>query len=309
MIISVCICTYNRCDILPYCLDSLRQIVDPRPRHDIEIIVVDNNSRDETRAVVEALIPDFPFKLRYIFEAQQGISAARNRAIDEASGDYLAFLDDECIVERDWLSAAIADIEEFRPNIVGGPYFGAFLPGDRPKWYKIEYGDAYFIANNYQKGFQKGFRASSGNMFVNRAVFENVKFDVNIGPVGDKLKLGEETDLQERFLRTQQAAESVFYDPGMVVRHFIRPEKMLLSYRARRLIAAGLSTPGSVSHTEFVVAAGKALAHTILSPFRCIWRDRARYPFWQNVMYERAGPAIFYNVGTAVRYLRSLFSR
>src|SRR5476651_2262214 len=123
--------------------------------------------------------------MRYVLEREQGISAARNRAIDEAAGDYLAFLDDECIVNSDWLSTAIADIAQFRPNIMGGPFYGAFLPGNRPKWFKLEYGNAsHFINVHYPKGFHSDFRACSGNIFVRRDVFESVRFDVAMGPKG-----------------------------------------------------------------------------------------------------------------------------
>ena len=78
--------------------------------------------------LVEKLIPHFPFKMRYVLEGEQGISAARNRAIDEAVGDYLAFLDDECIVSPDWLSIAIADINQFRPMHHWGPFLWSVSP-------------------------------------------------------------------------------------------------------------------------------------------------------------------------------------
>lgn len=306
MLISICICTYNRSEILAYCLNSLILMDDPRPEHDVEIIVVDNNSNDDTRTVVTNLISRCPFKLRYVFEEQQGISAARNRAIREATGTYCAFLDDECIVDRNWLSVAIGDIIQFNPSIIGGPYYGAFLPGDHPKWFKVEYGDAPFITQRYGKGFQEKFRASSGNMFVRRDVFENVLFDVTMGPKGDQLKIGEETDLQERFLRDHRS-ESIFYDPELIVHHFIRVEKMKLSYRAKRAIVTSLSASGTVGHRTFLSALFKAAIHAALSPFLCVWRDRTRYPFWQNIVYERIIPATCFRAGMIAKYLREHF--
>ena len=272
MIISICIGTFDRCELLAYCLDSLSRLIDPRPEHDVEVIVVDNNSSDGTRQLVERIVPTFPFKLRYVFEAQQGISAARNRAIELAIGDYLAFLDDECVVERDWLSTAIADIKEFRPSLIGGPYFGAFLPGNRPKWFKIEYGNAHFVARHFPRGFQSGFRASSGNMFVRRDVFESVTFDVDMGPRGNQLKIGEEKDLQERFLYVHDT-ERVFYDPNLIVRHFIRPEKMRLAYQARRAIATELGSKEAVENGAFLTALAMVLVHVALAPIMCACRN------------------------------------
>ena len=64
---------------------------------------------------------------------------------------------------------------------------------------------------HYERGFQNTFRASGGNMFVRRDVFDAVRFDVTMGLVGGQLKLGEETDLQERYFGTY-STERVFYE-------------------------------------------------------------------------------------------------
>jgi glycosyltransferase involved in cell wall biosynthesis len=310
MLISVCICTYNRCTLLEHCLQPIKQLIDLRPKHAIEVIVIDNNSNDETSVVVSALIPSFPFKLRYVFEAEQGLSAARNRAIDEAQGDYLAFLDDECSVPPDWLSIAVEDINEFRPMVLGGPYVGAFLPGKRPQWFKIEYGNAPFLDYGFKKGFQETFRASAGNMIVHRSVFGGVRFDINLGLKSDQLKLGEELgeeiELQERYLRAHPS-QKILYDPNMIVQHFIRPEKMKLSYRARRIFANQLSDQSHVRQSygnqeKLFVAFSKAFIEVALAPLRSFLRNREKYPFWQNYIYEIALPSIIWHLVIIARW-------
>jgi glucosyl-dolichyl phosphate glucuronosyltransferase len=305
MLISICICTHNRCKILTKCLHSIRNLVDPRPEHDVEIIVIDNNSNDDTSALVGALIDSFPFRIRYVFEGQQGLSAARNRAIAEAKGDYIAFLDDECIIEPDWLPVVISDINEFRPCIIGGPYIGAFLPGDRPKWFKRQYGDAHFLASGYQRGFQDEFRASGGNMIIRRDVFETLRFDIGWGMQGNRVKVGEERDLQRRFLQNH-TSERIFYEPRIVAQHFIVPEKMRLSYLAKRRFAVALVVPGGVDRQKLLIALCKAAVRAVLLPIRSIWRDRTKYPYWQNLVYEELIPEVAFHVGTFVKYLRSL---
>ncbi|MDO8969976.1 MAG: glycosyltransferase family A protein, partial [Saprospiraceae bacterium] len=277
MLISICICTFNRAHILALCLESLAQLRDPRPKHDLEVIVIDNNSSDGTSDLVQGLIPEYPFRLRYIFEGEQGLSAARNRAIEEAAGDYLAFLDDECTMESCWLLIAILDIEEFNPPFIGGPYVGAFLPGGRPKWFKVEYGNAYFLNQYYERGFQTKFRASGGNMLVRRDVFHKFRFDPGLGMKGNVLRLGEEVDLQDRFLQVHQT-EATFYEPRLVLRHFILLEKMTLFYRASRLFSWVLSKPDQISFADFLFAIGKAIFWTAVSPARCMLRNRNEYP-------------------------------
>jgi glucosyl-dolichyl phosphate glucuronosyltransferase len=309
LLISVCVCTYNRSEILAHCLKSLSQLADPRPKHDIEVIVVDNNSNDGTSNLVRGLIADFPFELRYVFEGLQGLSAARNRAVQEAKGDYIAFLDDECVVEHDWLSVAISDIEEFHPSFIGGPYFGVFLPGDRPRWFKIEYGDAYFLQCGLQRGFQHEFRASGGNMLVRRDVFEEVRFDIAMGAIANSYNVGEETYLQEQFLQTHNS-EKVFYEPALVVHHFILPTKMQLSYSAKRLFLNALRrNQKSVTVKRFLIALSKVAVLSIISPIRCALRNRKKYPYWQNDAYERALPQASRHAGTVVKYVRDHWAR
>ncbi|MFT4115685.1 glycosyltransferase family 2 protein [Bradyrhizobium sp.] len=306
MKISICICTYNRANILKYCLRSLCDLSASALRHEVEIVVVDNNSSDGTRDLVASFVSECPFELNYVFEGEQGIAAARNRAIAEAKGDYVAFLDDECTVGPDWLSIALADIDQYRPCVIGGPYMGAFLPGDRPGWFKIEYGNAYFLAREYEKGFQNDFRASSGNMFVRRDVFDAVLFDLAYGMKGKKLALHEETELQERFLR-DHPTEKIFYDPEMVVWHFILPEKMRLVYHAKRTFVAALTGPGKVDHAGFLISLSKTFAHLTFAPISWAWRNRKVHPSWKNVAYERTIPRTGYHAGLVAKYIRAYF--
>ena len=102
---TVLIATYNRAALLDETLASLRRLrVSPHLRW--EAIVVDNNSTDGTRAVVERHARDFPVTLRYLFEPAQGRSSALNTGIEAAAGDVLAFTDDDVRVAEGWLTAA-----------------------------------------------------------------------------------------------------------------------------------------------------------------------------------------------------------
>ena len=237
MRISICVCTYNRAHILPYCLDSLINLKVPAGC-EVEILFVDNNSSDNTKDVVDYYSRRSPITIIYFHELHQGASMARNRATSEARGDYVAFLDDECVVRPDWLEIIVADIDEFAPYIIGGPYIGALLSRKTPKWFKREYGDAYFLAYNFKRGYQKEFLASGGNMVLHRSVYATRQFDQNLGPKGNEMKFGEETFLQKYFL-SENAGAMVFYEPRIEVAHYILPHKMSLSYHARRQMELG----------------------------------------------------------------------
>src|SRR4051812_25103238 len=98
MKLTVLLCTYNRCNSLAEALKSAAKLA-LQPFIDWEVLVIDNNSSDRTREVIEDFCNRYPGRFRYLFEAQQGKSYALNSGIRESSGDILAFMDDDVIVE------------------------------------------------------------------------------------------------------------------------------------------------------------------------------------------------------------------
>ena len=102
MKITAILCTYNRSESLAKALDSLAASI-LLEGVEWEILVVDNNSRDQTRAVVEGFCQRHPRRFRYLFEPRQGKSYALNSGIREARGEILAFVDDDVTVEPTWL--------------------------------------------------------------------------------------------------------------------------------------------------------------------------------------------------------------
>ena len=125
---SVVIATYNRARDLRDTLQSLAALDADGPW---EVIVVDNNSPDDTRHVVESMVADYPVDLRYVFEREQGRSPALNAGIRAARGRIIVTTDDDVRVERDWLNQASAALTRHRCDYVGGrvlPIWGARPP-------------------------------------------------------------------------------------------------------------------------------------------------------------------------------------
>lgn len=307
MRLSICVCTYNRAHILRYCLESLSNLKVPAG-YQVDILVIDNNSIDDTKSAVERFSKRSPIAISYFHEPRQGIAAARNRAIKEARGDYVGFLDDECTVRPDWLEIIATDIDEFAPCIIGGPYTGALLPGTAlPKWFKTEYGNAYFLANHFKRGYQKEFRASAGNMILHRRVCETQQFDENFGPKGDEMKFSEEWFLQEHFLN-KNAGMMVFYEPDIEVAHYILPKKMSLLYHAKREMEMG-ACHYRVSSVALLFEVGRAVASLCQSPLRAVFRDRRKYPYWQNYAYESLIPHVMRIIGAVLEKIRRRYQR
>src|SRR5208283_599657 len=102
---SVIICTYNRSGLLKDSVLSV-QNQDFLP-YQYEIIVVDNNSIDDTKSVVTELSTDSPVKVKYVFEGRQGLSFARNTGIANAEGEIIAFTDDDIDADKSWLKEIV----------------------------------------------------------------------------------------------------------------------------------------------------------------------------------------------------------
>src|SRR6266496_2856006 len=119
MNVSVVIPTYNRAHSLRHTLEALREQRVP-PEITWEVIVVDNNSSDDTRAVVESLRPTFPAPLLYVFEPHQGTSRARNAGIDQAKGTAISFTDDDTLPASDWVTRADRALDRQGADVIGG---------------------------------------------------------------------------------------------------------------------------------------------------------------------------------------------
>src|SRR5437867_6600183 len=119
--VTVLICTWNRATLLGETLASLAHMsvaLDIR----WEVVIVDNNSTDSTRSVVQAVAPTFPAAVRYVFEPRQGKSFAMNAGLRASSRPIVAFADDDVRVDRQWL-ASLSEAFRAYPEIsyVGGP--------------------------------------------------------------------------------------------------------------------------------------------------------------------------------------------
>ena len=108
--ISVIICTFNRCEMLALTLESFTRI-ETGSDFTWELIVVDNNSTDATKGVVSEFNTRLP--IRYVFESKQGLSRARNCGIAQAQGDIIVFTDDDIIVTNDWLNEITNALKAF----------------------------------------------------------------------------------------------------------------------------------------------------------------------------------------------------
>jgi glycosyltransferase involved in cell wall biosynthesis len=233
----------------------------------LEVIVVDNNSSDETYDVYESVrnqLSSQNLLFKYVFEQQQGLSHARNTGQRLASGDYILYIDDECILPYNYIQRAYLILSEFKPAMLGGPFYGKFLPDVTSKWYKESFGNSYILDRNLKDGAIKTDFLSGGNMIIRKDVFAKIgEFKTNLGMVGGVIDYGEEQDFQKR-LRLKLLDEEIYYYKALYVYHYIRIEKMAVRYLVKDAIARGIYSE-KVKETSFF----RVITSPILLTYQC----------------------------------------
>jgi glycosyltransferase involved in cell wall biosynthesis len=231
--ISVILSTYNRCAILPFALESvLRQEPGVAP---FEVIVVDNNSGDQTRAVVESFIDRGYPNLRYVFEGRQGVSYARNAGIEMARASIIAFFDDDVCVSPTWIATIKRAFEEYRAaDCVGGsvlPRWELAPPSwlTREHWAPLalqDYGDRPIAVNR-----NNPLCLLSANFAFRREVFDRIgKFEPELQRVREGIGSMEDLELLTRFWR---AGGNALYLPSLTVTANVPAERLTKRYHRK----------------------------------------------------------------------------
>jgi glycosyltransferase involved in cell wall biosynthesis len=232
MDVSVIISTYNRGALLKRTLTAL-QNQRTAPGLSWELVIVDNNSSDATRSVVSAASEIFPVPLRYVFEPRQGLSHGRNTGIENAKGGILAFTDDDCRQEGDWLQCVVDCMQRWSADGLGGrilPEWSspppAWLATDRHLWTSIAMLDDSTVRRVELGPWQRehGFRVWGANMAFRRSAFEVLGgFDTKSGPRGLKKYSHEEIDFVRRVV---ESGRIVMFDPTPTVHHWVSAERL-----------------------------------------------------------------------------------
>ncbi len=242
LLVSAVICTYRRPDRLRAAIESL--LDQTMPPESYEVIVIDNKSRDDTQSVVTEIADRLEQgrpRLRYVLEASQGLSHARNRSIAVAQADVIAFLDDDAVASSDWLRTLLSGFDVSSDVwAVGGkvlPIWGTKRPGwltdgMLPSLSLIDWGDE-------QKALVWPERIIGVNCSFRRIAFAEVGlFSTDLGRKGDLLLGFEDTEIQQRI---HDVGKQVVYVPTALVHHHVPPERITRRYFYNRDYGTGRS--------------------------------------------------------------------
>ncbi|MGA9789105.1 MAG: glycosyltransferase family A protein [Terriglobales bacterium] len=231
MKITVILCSYNRCQLLAEALESVAASTLPESV-EWEVLVVDNNSTDRTREVVEDFRHRYPGRFRYVFEPRPGKSFALNTGVREAHGDVLAFTDDDVTVEATWMQNLTACLSDGEWAGAGGRTLLAH-PFSPPRWLTLTGPDnlGYVLAPLFDHGlqpFELREAPYGANMAFRKAMLEKYGgFRADLGPKPGSEIRNEDTEFGRRLIA---AGERLRYEPAAIVYHPVVENRVRKDY-------------------------------------------------------------------------------
>jgi glucosyl-dolichyl phosphate glucuronosyltransferase len=233
MNVSVVLCTYNRCKSLARTLRSIAAS-ESANYFEWEVVVVDNNSTDDTRVVVDEFSRQYPGRFRYLFEPRQGKSYALNSGVRSACGQVIAFLDDDVIIEPTWLMSITSSLQTGDWAGAGGRTL-LDQPFSPPSWLSLKYpgGHGGIVAALFDFGESPGelkVAPYGTNMAYRKEMFErHGLFRTDLGPSPSRRtpRPNEDTEFGRRLMA---AGERICYEPSAVVYHGVTEERLHKKY-------------------------------------------------------------------------------
>lgn len=226
--ITVCICTYKRPEMLFKLLSEIEK-QSTENEFSISIVVVDNDYSKSAQSAVSSFMGISRLKIVYVCEEEQNIAIARNRAINQAEGQYLAFIDDDEIPEPDWLLCLFRHCLALQADGILGPVL-PYFETPPPEW--IIKGKI-FERPSHPSGHQLNWKETrTGNVLFRREIFlypEN-HFNPIFGSGGED---------RDFFKRMIEKGYCFFWCPSAVVHEIVKPNRWKLSVLLRRALLRG----------------------------------------------------------------------
>lgn len=263
-LISIIVCTCNRAELLPSCLQSLAdQAVESSL---FEVIVVDNCSINDTNAVIHGfLIRQKNF--RGFKESHLGLSHARNRGWKEAVGEYVAFIDDDAKACPDWIHQTVLFVKR-HPEIsaFGGPY-DAFTMVQHPDWFPPEYGRFDYGPAERPLVHNKEWINGTNMIFKKDLLTQYGGFNTQLGMRGYYVSYGEDTSFIQGLM---DAGVVVYYVPTIKVLHLLPEYKMNLNWLLMAHYRSGLNYKATFNKQLTVIDYIAIILKSLFRMVKCV---------------------------------------
>ncbi len=223
--VSIIICTYNRAQTLKLCLEKI-MIHGGSFLEKIEVIIVDNNSTDDTKKVCSDFIS---LNINYILEENIGLSFARNTGAHSAKYNWLFYLDDDALLLESTLRHLFKTIENDRFDFFGGLYKAKYLT-EKPKWIHPSFGASTTSLSQLDE-LPEDENIIGLIMVIKKDLLVQLgMFDTSLGMSGNIIGYGEETELQKR---AKSFGIRLGLNPFFIVEHIVGEHKHKLSWHLK----------------------------------------------------------------------------
>jgi glucosyl-dolichyl phosphate glucuronosyltransferase len=283
MTLSIVVCTYNRSALLSECISSLENQTVGRINY--EIVVVDNNSVDDTAILIRNKFPD----VRYIFERNIGLSHARNAGYKSAFCNWINYMDDDALAHNNYIEKIIRTIDTYNWDCFGG-VFNRWFKFGQPKWFPEHFGTNKFDFDRTDLLPDNKF-ACGGVITIRKSVLEKLNgFNPAFGMTGKKNGYGEETELQ---IRMRQQGYSIGFNPEIQIDHLVAKYKLSVWWHLK---AAWISEQASTSlHYDKKLPFFGTLLRILkasIKRFKYLAKLMERNYYWQNLVFDYAEPIL-----------------
>ena len=226
--VDVCICTFRRASIA----ETLRSLatLTLAPGVELRVIVADNDDTDHARASIVAEGSRLDLDLAYVHAPARNISLARNAALDVATAEWIAVIDDDEVAEPGWLTALLATAQRTGADVVLGPVV-AHYGSDAPGW--MREGDLHSAAPVRVDGVIRTGYTSNVLFRRTAAPLVDQRFRLDLGRSG-----GEDTEF---FYRAHRAGARIEAAADAIVSEEVPAARAALSWLVRRKFRSGQS--------------------------------------------------------------------
>lgn len=234
-------CTYNRAEGLSRTLQSL--VVQKFSAEEFQIIIIDNNSSDNTWEVCKSFIEEYScLQIEYYKETNQGLSYALNRGIKEAKGDYIVYVDDDETVAPDHLYRLSVHLYKYpKMELIASPVVPLYEDRE-PKWMSLftqRLIGGSFNAGNKLKKLGKGKYPGTGHTVIKRELYRKFgDYNTELGRKGSGLLGAEDKDMAFRLINNNIAC---YYIPDIPIYHHIPKYKLTDEFFTRLTYSIGKS--------------------------------------------------------------------
>jgi glycosyltransferase involved in cell wall biosynthesis len=254
--ISVCVCSFKRPHLLRRTLDNLRHF-DTADLFDYSIVVADNDWRESAKETVEDFARTTTVQVIYCVEPEQNIALARNKALEFAQGDLVAWIDDDEYPDRAWLLSFYRTLCQYKADGVLGPVKPVFET-EPPVWIKR---GGFFQKPRRSTGVRLNWsQTSTANVLMNRRIVDGLQEPF-------RRQFGSGCEDLDFFKRMMERGHTFVWCDEAIVAEIIPPIRWRRRYLVRRALLRGRNGSNFADFTSVVKSIVAVPLYALMLPF------------------------------------------